>query len=181
MASSMRSQCRRYDELYGLIEYYDAIFSREGLIKKECEFRTNKLSLILDLIRASIISDSKEASENLDNSLPSLIINAWRLQVPEKTLKHRRDELQFIHGSIEGIRNEIKRIKNFDNRSKEFRLSAMVLSYLPIVPSDLRLEEVARIYDLINQAGDNSLSLIDDRSIASKLGIISRETAIDSI
>jgi hypothetical protein len=53
MAWHIKLQRNRSDELSGLIEYYDAIFNREGLIKKESDFRSNKLSLILDLIRTT--------------------------------------------------------------------------------------------------------------------------------
>lgn len=169
MDSSTRIECCRSDELYGLMEYYDAIFNRVGLIKKECEFRSNKLSLILDLIRATGISDSSKTSENMDNSLSSLIIDAWRLQIPEKTLMQRSDELRFIQSSIEGIRSRIKEIKKIDNRYIELQLCVVVLSYLPMVPSDFRLGEAPRIYEQIDQAWGNSLSLIDDRSIASNL------------
>ncbi len=187
MALPMKFPCSRSNELYGLIEYYDAIFSREGLIKKECEFRSNKLSLILDLIRTAGVCDNgnvydnSETSDDGESNLLSLIIDAWRLQVPEKTIKQRNYELQLILHSINGIKEKINGLGKIGEEYNEFRLNALILSYLPIIPSDLRLEEVSRIYNLINEAWDKSLLLVDTESIAVRLDAFSRETAFDSI
>ncbi len=60
---------------------YGAVLGRKGLARRESEFRTNKLSLILDFVRTIGIP------ENLKRELTSAIIDAWRLQVPEKTLR----------------------------------------------------------------------------------------------
>jgi len=39
------------DDLLGLADYYEAVLKRNELVTKESEFRSNKLSLIVDLIR----------------------------------------------------------------------------------------------------------------------------------
>jgi hypothetical protein len=175
MSWKVKLQCNRSDELFGLIEYYEAVFNREGLIKKEGEFRSNKLSLILDLIRATGISDNPETD------LSSPIIEAWRLQVPEKTLVQRNDELRIILHSIENIKNGVKGIYKSKEQSIELQLGAIVFSCLPITPSDFHSEEVTKIYDLINQVWEYSLSLMDDKLIESNLNMLSGEAALDYI
>jgi hypothetical protein len=181
MAWHIKVQRNRSDELSGLIEYYDAIFNREDLIKKESDFRSNKLSLILDLIRATGTSDATGISDNPGTDLSSSIINAWRLQVPEKTLIQRNDELRIILSSIENIKNGVKGIYKHKEQSIELQLSAVVFSCLPIMPTDFHSEEVAKIYDLINQVWEYTIYLIDDKLVGSKINIISGEAALDSI
>jgi hypothetical protein len=49
------------------------------------------------------------------------------------------------------------------------------------MPTDFRSEEVTKIYDLINQVWEYSITLIDDKLAESKLDIVSGEAALDSI
>ncbi len=144
-------------ELFGLAEYYDAIFNRIGMIKKESEFRSTKLSLVLDLIRAVNISD------NLGSDLISTIIDAWRLQVPEKTLIQREEELHMIQKSIQNIKSVVNRNTECENSIHESHFGIVVLSHLPITPSDFRSDDAPRVYDLINQITEQSLSLIEGK------------------
>lgn len=142
--------------LKGLTQYHSAVLSRTGLTKKECDFRTNKLSLILDLIREIGIP------ENLKAELTSAIIDAWRLQVPEISLEQRELELKKVMGSI----NCIKTIANWIERSaapmNPLQLNFKVLSALPLAPSDFRSEEVPKIYDLLNGIMEYCTSLMGE-------------------
>ncbi len=147
----------KYKELFGLVEYYDAIFNRIGLIKKESEFRSNKLSLVLDLIRAAGIAD------NLGTELTSTIIDAWRLHVPEKTLIQREEELRTVLGSIRSIKGAIRKGNKCDSRAIEVQFHEVILSYLPITPSDFQSDNAPRIYDLLIQITEQSLFLIESR------------------
>ena len=157
-------------ELFGLAEYYDAIFNRTGLIKKEGEFRSTKLSLVLDLIRAVNISD------NLGSNLMSTIIDAWRLQVPEKTLIQREDELHMVQKSIKSIKSVVKRDIECGSRVHEMHFGIAVLSHLPITPSDFRSDDAPRVYDLLSQITEQSLSLIEG-----KLNFSPEEIALNSV
>ncbi len=160
----------RYKELFGLMEYYDAIFNRIGLIKKESEFRSTKLSLVLDLIRIIGISD------NLGTDLTSKIIDAWRLHVPEKTLIQREDELRTVLSSIRNIKGAIRKNNKCDGRVAKMQFDAVILSYLPITPSDFLSDDAPKIYDLMSQIAEQSLSLLGD-----KLSLRSEDIALDPI
>lgn len=160
----------RYEELFGLVEYYDAIFNRFGLIKKESEFRSNKLSLVLDLIRTTGISD------DLGTDLTSTIINAWRLCVPEKTLIQREEELRGVLSSIRNIKGAARENNKCGDQVIEMQFDAIILSYLPIMASDFQSDDAPKIYDLLSLIIDQSLSLIEDR-----LNFISEDVALNPV
>ena len=145
MFDVMNVGCVLSHDLLGLTEYYDAVLSRSGLVKKECEFRTHKLSLILDFIRSICIP------ENPKTELTAAIIDAWRLQVPERALIQREDELKEVMKSIWSIKNLAKRIERCKDPITQSQLHCKVLSDLPIAPSDFRQEDAARVYDLLHQ------------------------------
>jgi hypothetical protein len=143
------------DELLGLTDYYGAILSRSGLAKRECEFRTNKLSLILDFIRTIGIP------ENVKTELSSAIIDAWRLQVPEQTLKQREEELKMVVGSLNSIKSVAKWMEICKGMINASQINFKVLSDLPISPTDLRSEDVPRIYDMLKQVRECCISITD--------------------
>ncbi len=140
-------------ELLGLIEYYDAIFNRKGLVKKESEFRTNKLSLILDLIRSTGLFDNHETN------LISKIIDAWRLRVPEKTSNQREEELHAVLKCIRNIKNAVKHdVESYGQRS-DCQLRVVILSFLPITPTDFPPDDAPEILDLLSQVVGYSSSI----------------------
>jgi hypothetical protein len=155
MSGFMMVGCILSDELLGLTEYYDAVLSRSGLVKKESEFRTNKLSMILDFIRTICIP------ENPKKELTSAIIEAWRLQVPERSLIQREEELRKVMASICSIKNVAKWIERCKDPMNGSQLNFRVLSDLPIAPSDFRSEDVPKIYDLLSQIMDYCISITD--------------------
>ena len=142
--------------LKGLTQYHSAVLSRAGLAKKECDFRTNKLSFILDLIRAIGIP------ENLKTELTSAIIDAWRLQAPEISLEQRELELKKVMGSINSIRTVANWIEKCAYPMNPLQLDFKVLSALPLAPSDLRSEDAPRIYDLLSGIMEYCTSLTGD-------------------
>jgi hypothetical protein len=111
---------------------------------------------------------------SLKLALMSSIIDAWRLQVPEKALIQREDELHTVLRSINSINSAVRRINEYDNPTAGLHLGVAVLSSLPMTPSDFRPEDAPRIFDLISQVTEQSLSLIEG-----KLNFSSQETAID--
>ena len=147
--------CLLSDELLGLTEYYGAVLGRSGLAKRESEFRTNKLSLILDFIRTIGIP------ENIKTELSSAIIDAWRLQVPEQTLKQREEELKRVVGSLNSIRSVAKWMEICKGMINASQIDFKVLSDLPISPTDLRSEDVPKIYDMLKQVREYCISITD--------------------
>ncbi len=147
------SESIRSDNLIGLTEYYGIVLSIKGLTTKESEFRTNKLGLILDFINATNVP------ECLRTDLTSAIIDAWRLKVPERTLMQREEELKMIMSSIKSISYAAKCIKKCQNTAQ--KIDIVVLSDLPLMPSDLEPEYAPEIYSLLGQAVEYRTALAD--------------------
>jgi hypothetical protein len=137
------------DEILGLAEYYEAVLTRTGLITRESEFRSTKLGFILEFIR--II----EIPEHLSAGLITTFIEAWRLQIPERTLRQRVDELGTVLSSINSIRMMANLIKKGNGSVNGGQFNIEVIKDLPLIPSDLRSSDITRIYDLLGQVRDN--------------------------
>ena len=157
------------DEILGLAEYYEAVLTRTGLITRESEFRSTKLGFILDFIR--II----EIPEHLSTGLITTFIEAWRLQIPERTLKQRGDELGGVLSSIDSIRRAANLIKKGTSSVNGVQFNIEVITDLPLIPSDLRSRDIPRIYDLLGQARDYFCSLTEAPFYNSKLYNLSAE------
>lgn len=147
------------EEFIGLAEYYGVILSKEDLVASEGEFRTIKLGLTLDLIRAVGIPP------NLKADLISAIIASWRLSVPEKSLGQRKEELDKIHSSLKSITSTIVWARNHPSHIETMRLQTdiAVMFALPLMPSDLRSGDVPDIHNLLCQVMDYFAAFIDDR------------------
>jgi len=89
-------------DLLGQVEYYGAILGKKDLITREGEFRINKLGLIVDLIKTINVP------YDMISKLTTAIIEAWRLDAPERSLKERAEEMNYIMHSIEAIRRTIQ-------------------------------------------------------------------------
>jgi hypothetical protein len=136
---------RLCDGLHGHIEYYDTILEKNDLISREGEFRSYKLGLTIGLLRMM------EIPENLKRSLISELIEAWRLNVPEKTQQQRQEELQSMRKSIEDVRQAIKLTEQHASPIALKRLSSTVMFALPLLPSDIQKEEIPKIQDMFRQ------------------------------
>jgi hypothetical protein len=137
-----------HDKLLGFLEYYDALLRKKDLVKRESEFRNNRLGLILALI--NII----DIPADLKLDLASATIKSWRLQIPEITLKQRRDELSSSMESIRIIKEHLGSIDRCPRRYDKSQLSIMILSNLPMNRHDFTSKEAPDIYDLFNRARD---------------------------
>ena len=156
MVNVTSSGCIVSEELLGLTEYYSCILSNKDLLQKECEFRSKKLGLILDFIRAIDIPES------LESELTTAIIKSWRLKIPEMTLKHREIEQRNMMGSIKSIKNVINWMERCAAPINSLQFNFRIISNLPLAPSDLQPMEVPRIYDLISQVMDYCTTFIED-------------------
>lgn len=143
-------------DLLGQVEYYGAILGKKDLITREGEFRISKLGLVVDLIKAI------DVPYDMISKLTTAIIEAWRLDAPERSLKERAEEMSQIMQSIESIRNTIQWCKSHQGPDSVRRLDIAVLSALPLMPSDLCSSEVGRIHDLLSQIVDY-LSKTDEK------------------
>jgi len=143
------------DEILGLAEYYEAVLTKTGLITRESEFRSTKLGFILEFIR--II----EIPEHLSASLITTFIEAWRLQIPERTLRQRGDELGTLLSSINSIRRAAYLIKKGNGSVNGVQFNLEVIKDLPLIPSDLRSRDIPRIYYLLGQVIDYFCSLTE--------------------
>jgi hypothetical protein len=139
---------RTCSDLLSQIEYYESILGREGLIEREGDFRNYKLGLTLDLLELVSIP------EYLKSELNSAIIDSWRLEVPEKTLVQREDELNSTLRSLEAVRSAIKLTNKHPSLVGELQLYLEVMFALPLMPSDLRSEDGPRVHDLLSQMMD---------------------------
>ena len=144
------------EELLGLTEYYSCILSNTELLQKECEFRSKKLGLILDFIRAI------EIPESLESELTTAIIKSWRLEIPETTLIHLENEQRNMMGSINCIKNVVRWMEGHKASTNSLQLNFGVLSNLPLTPSDLQPMDAPRIYNLISRVMDCCTSFMGD-------------------
>ena len=155
MSSDIGLNGIKSDEILGLAEYYEAVLTRTGLITRESEFRSTKLGFILEFIR--II----EIPEHLSAGLITTFIEAWRLQIPERTLRQRVDELGTILSSINRIRMAADLIKKGNGSVNGGQFNIEIIKDLPLIPSDLRPSDIPRIYDLLGQVRDYFCSLME--------------------
>ena len=134
------------NNLLGLIEYYETIFGIEGLIRKECEFRSKKLNLTLDLI------DTVQIPEEMVSELRSAIIATWRLKIPGSTKEQRSQEIDIIFHCIGRIRRAVSLAEEHPGPDLERQMDFAVLQSLPLRKSDLDRKDVPRVSNLLSQA-----------------------------
>jgi hypothetical protein len=149
---------RRSEDLLGVLEYYEAVLGRNGLVERDGEFRCLKLGLILDILKIVNIP------EDLRSELITAVISAWRMNSLAKTLTQSENELKKILCSIEVVRNEIREAIKHPSSRTVMQLEAPVMFALPLMPSDLNAEEVPRIYNLLSQVMNCFAARIDMRN-----------------
>jgi hypothetical protein len=142
-------------DLLGLVDYYETVFGRKGLVAKESEFRTKKLGLTLDLIRAS------RMPEEISAGLHTAIIDAWRLTVPERTEDDRLEESCRVMRSLSAIKKAVQWARDNPGPSARWQLEMFVQFALPMSRSDLQSEGVAQVHDLLDRAIGSIAPMID--------------------
>jgi hypothetical protein len=134
------------DKLLGLIDYYEILFKRGELSKREYEFRNNKLSLILDLI------NTVKIPEEMMIELRSKIIAAWRLKIPGSTREKRSGEISMVLQSIERLRTAVKWATDHRGPDTRWQLEVAVLHSMSLRRLDLDPKDVHAVQDLLDQA-----------------------------
>ncbi len=56
--------------------------------------------------------------EDLKSSLESAVLESWRLEIPEKSMEQREDELEAILYSIQAVKNAIEWAKKHPYTAK---------------------------------------------------------------
>jgi hypothetical protein len=139
------------------IEYYEIVFQGINLLKNESDFRTNKLSMILEVMRAIRIP------EDLETKLSSAIIAAWRLKVPGSTIEQRLEERDVILQSIRRIKAYTRWAKGHPKTGFQLDLTALI--DLPLTLTDIEPAELPKVQNLLYKTKQYLSSLIDRRSI----------------
>ncbi len=134
---------RYVENLLGLLEYYEAIMERSGLVARAGEVRSLKLGYILDLLKAVNIKDELKAN------LGSAILSAWEMKCKDKTLEQGEEELKAMRCSITDVRNEVLKAGDHHSPLTAVKLDMAVMFALPLMPSDLKEDEVPVIHDLL--------------------------------
>lgn len=149
MINAVRYEDPRYTEnLLGLLEYYEAIMERNGLVARAGEVRSLKLGLILDLLKMVNIPD------DLKTSLVSAVLRAWDMKCKDKTLEQCEEVLKSMRCSIAAVRNEVLRASHRGSLGGTTNLDAAVMFALPLMPSDLKDGEVPGVHDLLSRVMD---------------------------
>ena len=149
MVNAVGCEDPRYTEnLLGLLEYYEAIMDRSGLVARAGEVRSLKLGFILDLLKAVTIPD------DLKSNLGSAVLSAWEMKSIDKTLAQSEKELKAMRCSIAAVRNEVLRAGDHRSPMTAIKLDVAVMFALPLMQSDLREDEVPGIHDLLAQVMD---------------------------
>jgi hypothetical protein len=156
------------DELRGLIDYYEIIFKDKELVKKEYEFRNDRLSLLLELINTVAIP------EDMLTELRSAIISAWRLKIPGSTREKRSGEISMILHSLERLRTAISSPMVHPGQQSKWQLDVAVLHSISIRRLDLESRGVQQVEDLLDQA----IEYLKIRTSCTILGPLGPESAI---
>ena len=136
---------RYVDSLTGLLKYYEALMQRGGLVARAGEVRSLKLGLILDLLKAVGIPEGHKAG------LVSAVLRGWDMNCRNRSIGQVEEEMRAILVSIEALQNELARAKSQWGPKARLRLDTAVLVALPLMPTDLKNDDVSKIQDLLHR------------------------------
>ncbi|MDD1751240.1 MAG: hypothetical protein LUO89_15360 [Methanothrix sp.] len=140
---------RRSERLLGLLGYYEAILERKGLVTRVGEIRSLKLGLILDLLKMVNIT------EDLKTNLITSVVSAWQMNSNDKLLVQGEEEIKTMRNSIAAVRKNAQMALHNCNPINLMQLDVTVMFALPLMPLDLKNDDVPKIYDLLNQIMEN--------------------------
>ena len=151
---------RRVGHLLNLLEYYESILERNGLVSRRGDVKSLKLGLILDLLKTI------DLSEDLQEKLNSAIIGAWEMGCCDNSINTEYD-INAMLKSIADIRKGAMEIMQQCDPNM-IHLNSAVMFSLPLMARDLKSEEVPAIRDLLSQAMEDFLNRNDERYIAAQ-------------
>ena len=136
---------RKSESLLGLLGYYEAILDRKGLVARIGEIRSLKLGLTLDLLKVVNIA------EDLKANLISSVLSSWEMNRNDKMLVHGEEEIKTMRSSIAAVREKAQMVSHNCSPSNSMQLDVTVMLALPLMPHDLKRDDVPKICDLLNQ------------------------------
>jgi len=134
---------RKGESLLGLLGYYEVILERKGLVARIGEIRSLKLGLILDLLKMVNIA------EDLRAKLISSVVSAWEMNSNDKTLEQGEEEIKTMRSSIATVREKAQMVLHNCSPINSMQLDITVMFALPLMPHDLKKDEVPRIRNLL--------------------------------
>ncbi|MCX6677481.1 MAG: hypothetical protein NTU95_05990 [Methanothrix sp.] len=140
---------RKGESLLGLLGYYEAILERNGLVARIGEIRSLKLGLTLDLLKMVNIS------EDLKANLIASVLSGWEMNDNGKLFKGGEEEIKTMRSSIAAVRKNAQMALHNCSPISLMQLDISVMFALPLMPHDLKKEDVPKIRDLLNRVMEN--------------------------
>jgi hypothetical protein len=145
MLEDMRCEdSEKGENVLGLLGYYEAILEREGLAARIGEIRSLKLGLTLDLLKMVNIA------EDLKSSLITSVLSGWEMKGREM-LADGEEEMNSMHSCIEAVREKALTMLNSCSPINSMQLDVAMMLALPLMPHDLKKDDLPRIYDMLNE------------------------------
>jgi hypothetical protein len=136
---------RKGERILGLIGYYEAIFERNGLVTRMGEIRSLRLGLTLDLLRMANIA------EELKAKLISALVSGWQMKGSGNASEDGPKEIKTMTASIAAVRRNVQMILHSCSPIEPVQLDIALMYALPMMPHDLKNEDVPVVRDLLNQ------------------------------
>jgi len=137
------------ESLLGLLGYYEAILERKGLVVRIGELRSLKLGLILDLLKMVNIA------EDLKTNLITSVVSAWEMKGNDNTIEEGEEEIKTMRDCIAAVQKNAQMAMHNCNPINLMQLDVTVMFALPLMPHDLKNDDVPKIRDLLNQVMEN--------------------------
>lgn len=149
---------RYVDSLTGLLKYYESLMQRGGLVARAGEVRSLKLGLILDLLKTVGIPESHKTG------LVSAVLKGWDMNCSNKNIVQVEEELRSVLLSINNLENELAKARRQWGQPKaRLKLDIAVMVALPLMPTDLKSDEVGKIQDLLCRTMNYLIAKMDGR------------------
>lgn len=136
---------RKSESLLGLLGYYEAILERKGLEARIGEIRSLKLGLTLDLLKMVNIAEDLKA--NLINS----VLSSWEMNCIDKMSVQGEEDIKTMRSSIAAVTEKAQMVLHNCSPINSMQLDITVMFALPLMPQDLKNDDVPKIRDLLNQ------------------------------
>jgi hypothetical protein len=140
---------RKGESMLGLLGYYEAILERNGLVTRIGEIRSLKLGLTLDLLRMVNIG------EDLKAKLISALVSAWEMKGNDDVSEEGEEEIRTMLSSIAAVRKNAQATLHNCSPKELMQLDVAVMFALPLMPHDLKNDDVPKIRDFLNQVMEN--------------------------
>ena len=136
-------ESRKSESVLGLLGYYEAILEREGLAARIGEIRSLKLGLTLDLLKMVNIA------EDLKSNLITSVLSSWEMNGNKMSVQGE-EEIKTMHSCIAAVSEKAQTILHNCSPINSTQLDITMMLALPLMPQDLKRDEVPRIHNMLN-------------------------------